>query len=89
MLSDISEENRTGSVREKKEDEVDMVEDGIEVGEKVVPVNSVKCHNVEIAQLDYKIVNRKTSCSTWSRSLEKEGKRRDIVCTFNTILLKI
>lgn len=58
-LYDVSEDNRTALVREPEKDRIDVVREDMGVGEKFVPVKSVKCHNVEMAQPEHKGVSMK------------------------------
>lgn len=73
-LSDISEENRASSFRERKEENINMLRDDTEIGERIMPVNSVKSHNVLMAPSQYETVSRKNIVSGESKITQKREK---------------
>lgn len=63
QLSDVLEEDRVAFIRGQKEDEIDMVRGHKNVGERTMPINSVKRHNDQLVLLEDEIVCRKKAIS--------------------------
>lgn len=75
-LSDFSKKDRTAYDRKRHADKIDLIWDDIEDEEKVVPVNPIKCHNVEMTLLGGERVSKKKVVRNMEKIVTKREKEK-------------